>query len=218
MNNWFESSPARSVIIHTLVVAGAMWAAFTFLFDENKIAVFRAQAENEKATAGQYKAKTEVLEAEISRLRDENKKYETWLTATPATIPYFEAKLKVLTDENSRLKQDIVAARSATQDPAASSSETIARPYATSKVLSLGEAFVDPKTSATIGIGVISPNFTANGTISLPGKKPQELGSIRSGDNWSFAQGGKRYQLTVVKIDWFSNKAEVVLRELPKEK
>src|SRR5207237_10846135 len=96
MGNWFESSPARSVIIHTLVVAGAVWAAFAFVFDENKVNAFKAQVESEKATSNQYKAKTEVLEVEIARLRDENKKYQEWLTATPATIPFFESRLKAL--------------------------------------------------------------------------------------------------------------------------
>jgi len=71
VSNWFEDHPIRSIIVHTLIVAGAVWAAFAFIFDENKVAVYRAQVENEKATATQYKAKTEVLEVEIARLLQE---------------------------------------------------------------------------------------------------------------------------------------------------
>lgn len=211
MSNWFESSPARSVVIHTFVVAGAVWAAFTFIFDENKVNFYRAQAENEKATASQYKAKTEVLEVEIARLRDENKKYETWLTTMPTSIPFLDAKIKALTDENTRLRQEPRSLDSA-------SPALPAQPYTASKTLTVGEAYIDPKTSATIGIGRIFENFTANGTITLPAQKAQELGTIRAGDNWLFVQGGQRYQLTVLKIDWFSNKAEVAIHEVSSEK
>lgn len=215
-SNWFEESPARSVVIHTLVVGGAVWAAFAFVFDENKVNAVRAQVENEKAIASQYKAKTEVLEVEVARLRDENKKYETWLTTTPTSIPFLEAKIKTLTDENNRLQQEHSEPRPT--DSAPLSSEQPGAPYAASKTLSLGEAYVDQKTGATIGIGKISDNFTATGNITLPGQKPQIIEKIIAGNNWFFTHSGQKYQLIVLKVDWFSNKAEVSVREVPSDK
>ncbi len=218
MSNWFENSPTRSVILHTILVAGSVWAVFAFVFDENKVSVFRAQAENEKATAGQYKAKTEVLEVEISRLRDENKKYQDWLTATPNSIPYFETKLKALTEENSNLQQKLATPGVTPSGNATTAPEIKNFPYVGTKTLSLGEAFVDPKTNVTIGIGRISPNFTANGSVTLPGQEQKDFEAIKSGDNWKFPYGEKQYQLTVLKVDWFSNKSEVMVKEVEDQK
>lgn len=212
MSNWFESSPARSVVIHTLVVAGAVWAVFAFVFDENKVAVFRAQAENERAATSQYKAKTEVLEVELARLRDENKRYQEWLVATPNTIPFFEGRIKALTDENSRLKQELTTSKSSA--PGGVPPTTFGSRYLGSKSLSIGEAYIDPKTDAKIGIGRIGSDFTTSGTVSLPGQKPLELATIKPGSNWTFSSDGKRYQLTVSKIDWYTNKAEVLVKEI----
>ncbi|WP_353367433.1 hypothetical protein [Acidovorax sp. FG27] len=214
MSNWFESSPARSVVIHTLVVGAAVWAAFAFIFDENKVAVVRAQAESEKATASQYKAKTEVLEVEIARLRDENKKYQDWLTAAPTTIPFFESRLKAVSDENATLRQELAAIKAGSTSTPALAAGGQRQTYTAGRTLSLGEAFVDPKTNATIGIGTITSNFTADGSVTLPGQKAQELGVIKPGDNWLYTHDGKRYQLVVLKVDWFSNKAEVLVKEL----
>ncbi|SDU58367.1 hypothetical protein [Pseudomonas mandelii] len=218
MSNWFEESPTRSVILHTILVAGTVWAVFTFVFDENKVSVFRAQAENEKATAGQYKAKTEVLEVEISRLRDENKKYQDWLTATPNSIPYFETKLKALTEENSNLQQKLATPASTPSGNATTTPEFTNLPYVGTKTLSLGEAYVDPKTNVTIGIGKISPSFTATGSVTLPGQDQKNFETIKSGDNWIFPLGKKQYQLTVLKVDWFSNKSEVMVKEIEDQK
>ena len=214
MSNWFESSPARSVVVHTLVVAAAVWAAFAFIFDENKVSVFKAQVENEKATSNQYKAKTEVLEVEIARLRDENKKYQEWLTATPNTIPFVESKLKVLTEENAKLSLELKSAPRSSAAASSASNESPQKAYAFSRLMNIGEAFVDPKTNATLGIGVISPDFTASATLTLPNGKSQDLPKLKSGDNWIFTLGANRYQLTVLKVDWFTNKAEVLVKEI----
>lgn len=211
MSNWFENHPTRSIVIYTLVIAGAMWAAFNFVFDENKVAVYRAQVENEKATANQYRAKTEVLEIEIARLRDENRKYLEWMVNTPNTLPYLEQRIKQLTDENSRTKGDLAG----TSHSESSGTATLSvMPYSTTKTLSIGEAMVDSRTNATFGIGRITSDFTASAVLTLPGDKPQELSQVKAGSTWSFVKDGKHYQLVVSKVDWFSNKAEVVLKEI----
>lgn len=218
MSNWIEESSARSFIVYTTTVVVLSWGAFTYLFDENKISVYRAQAENEKATAGQYKAKTEVLEVEISRLRDENKKYLEWLFATPHSIPYFENKLKALVEENSNLKLELTSVELLIPNNPFSNPELKNSSYVATKTLSLGEAYVDPKTNATIGIGRITPSFTANGSVTLPGQDQKNLDSIKAGDNWLFSFENKEFQLSVLKVDWFSNKSEVMIKEVESKK
>lgn len=209
--NWFEEHPARSIIIYTIVIAGAMWVAFIFVFDENKVAVYRAQVENEKATTNQYKAKTEVLEVEIARLRDENRKYLEWMVRTPNTLPYLEQRIKQLTEENSRPKADLAGAGCSESSATATLSSP---PYSIARTLNVGESLIDPKTGATFGVGRITADFSASAVVDLPGEKPQELAQVKAGSSWSFAKDGKHYQLVVSKVDWFSNKAEVILKEL----
>ena len=211
MSNWFESHPARSIIIHSLIVAGAVWAAFAFVFDESKVAVYKAQAENEKASANQYKAKTEVLEVEIARLREENRKYLEWMANTPNTIPYLEEKIKHLVEENNRQKSEL--ARVARAESLGSATPSVPL-YSIAKVLNVGESLIDPKTNATLGIGRITPEFTTSAVLNLPGEKSQELAHVKAGTSWTFDKDDKRYQLTVLKVDWFSNKAEVILKEV----
>jgi hypothetical protein len=212
MANWFQNHPASSILGHTLVVAGAVWAAFYFVFDENKVAVYRAQVETEKATAGQFKAKTEVLEVEISRLRNENRKYLEWMVNTPKTIPYLEERIKALTEENT--KQKVQLSKLGQVSKPAPNEGGAALPYTLSRTLNVGEAFVDPQTNATLGIGRISQDFTTNVVVNIPGEKPQEISSVMAGNSWTFRKNDKSYSLTLAKVDWFSNKAEVVIKEL----
>jgi hypothetical protein len=200
--NWFASNATTSVVIHTIVVATAVGAAFLFVFDENKIAAH-------VATANQYKAKTEVLEVEIARLRDENKKYLDWMVHTPNTIPHLENRIKVLTDEVSRHRDKPVP-------PKVEPLTKMLAPYGASRVLNVGESFVDPLTNAALGIGRITADFTAPVTLSLPGQKSTELPRATAGSVWTFTKGEKRYQLTLSKLDWYSNKAEVQLVEIDK--
>jgi len=211
MSNWFENHPARSIIVHTILVGTTVWVSFRFVFDENKVAFYQAQVENEKATANQYKAKTEVLEVEIARLRDETRKYLEWMTNTPNTIPYLEQRIKTLADENTRQKAQLGAA--AKIEPPNGRAIT-AVPYSNSKIINIGEAFVDPRTSATLGVGRIASDFTANVVLNVPGDGPRELPRAKPGQTWIFSKGQKQYQLTLSRVDWFSNTAEVQLREV----
>jgi hypothetical protein len=200
MSNWFESSPARSVVIHTLVVAAAVWAAFNFVFDENKV--------------NHYKAKTEVLEVEIARLREENKKYHEWLTSTPNTIPFLETKLKTLIAENAKLSTELISAPRPAAAASATTSEPPSKTYVYSRALNVGESFIDPQTNAILGIGLIARDFTAAGVLTLPDGQGGAVPTLKVGDSWKYPHGGKRYQLTLSKVDWYTNRAEVTVREM----
>lgn len=208
MSNWFESHPLRSIIVHTLLVGGAVWAAFAFVFDENKVAVHKAQAEN-------YKAKTEVLEVEIARLRDENKKYLDWLSATPNTIPHLEAQLKSSAEEASRLRAQLAGAASASPQASGTLSSG---PYAYSETVSLGDTFVDKKTSASIGLAKVTVDRTATVTLTLPGSATRELSEVKPGTVWPFSFANNKFQIILQRVDWYSNKVTVVVSEVQTER
>ena len=77
MSNWVEDSPTRAIIVYTILIASATWLVSTYILDENKINFYRAESVS-------YKAKVEVLEFEIERLRNENERYLNWLQESPS--------------------------------------------------------------------------------------------------------------------------------------
>jgi len=204
MSNWFESNPLRAIIIHTIVVGGAVWTAFVFVFDENKVAVHKAEAQN-------YRAKTEVLEVEISRLKEENKKYLEWLTATPNTIPYLEARLKASSEEMDRLKSQLSAnGRASSQSSGNLSTEL----YAVSETISVGSSFLDAKTTALVGLSKVTVEKTASLTLTLPGTPTRELTEVKPGAVWMFSYAKKNYRLALQRVNWYKNEITVSINEI----
>lgn len=214
MSNWFSDHPATSVISHTILVASVVWAVSYFILDERKISNLKAEVEIQKATAEMWKTRSESQEQQQALLLDENKKYLEWLTATPKSFPYLEQKIKNLTEAINQMKIT-GQGKITTEDDIISGTATIGMPtYTTVKTLNIGEGWVDPKTNVTFGIGRIMPDFSVSAVLGLPGKKTQELKQVKAGDNWTFVKNSKSYQLTVSKIDWFTNKAEIILNEI----
>jgi len=202
MANWFESNPLTSIVSYTILVAGSTSAAFLFVLNDNKVSLAKAESD-------QYKAKTEVLEVEIARLRQENKKYLDWMTSTPNTIPYLESKIASLTE---RLAKSSETSTNPSQPSSGLNASRII--YANSQIISVGETFWDKKTGASAGIGRITPEFTTTAVLTLPSGRTQEIDSVKAGANWRFDLEGKSYELQFDKIDWYSNKATISVREI----
>jgi hypothetical protein len=150
MISWFENNQTKSVIIYTVFVAGTTWTIFNVLLDDKKLA-------SAKAEVDQYKAKTEVLEAQTSHLRDEYQKYQGWLAATPGTVPYFESEL-------AKANELAASVRAASPVVEPSMSTTSGR----AAVLAPGESMVDPTTGAIVGAGRFNPDFTVDISITSP--------------------------------------------------
>ena len=202
MANWFERNATTAIVTYTILVAGATSAAFLFILNDNKVALAKAESD-------QYKAKTEVLEVEIARLQQENQKYLDWMTSTPNTIPYLESKISSLTDQLGKTTTPTVD-----PPPSLNGFEVIPAFYANSQIISVGETFLDKRTGASVGIGRITPEFTTSALLTLPSGKTQEIDNVKAGSNWRFKDDGKSYELQFDKVDWFSNKATVSVREI----
>lgn len=196
MSNWFENNQTKSVIIYTILVAGTTWTIFNVLLDDKKLASARAEVD-------QYKAKTEVLGAQISQLRDENQKYQSWLSATPGTIPYFEAELAKANEIASSVK-----AASSSVEPNMSTTSGRAA------VLASGEAMVDPITGAIVGTGLFHQDFTVDINITTPDGKTQSHPSSKAGAVWDFNYKSVGYRITLSRADWYRNEATVSIQEL----
>jgi hypothetical protein len=204
--NWFENNPTKSVITYTLFIAGAVWATSTFVLDENKINTYKVEIENANIITEQYKSKIDILETEISRLKDENQKYLNWLENSPNTIPFMEKKMKTLQDENSNLMSKIPVNTNNNPNTDKSNEQLYSKTVGDIKK---GEAYADPYTGATIGVLDVNYNFEANLNLILPGKKTETINNVKTGTVWEYEQFDLKFKIMVSKINWHNNSIEV---------
>lgn len=199
MSNWFEDNPIKSVISHTCLVGATIWAVSYFILDENKVNVYKAASE-------QYKAKVSVLENEISSLKAENERYRSWLLEDPKSFLALESKIKSLE----------VSLEEANKFPKVKAEEKVpvALLYEFSKDFYKGESFTDPKTKVVIGVSGVTPEYTANGVVFLPGGEKVELTEAKPGTTWGFDKGGKKYNLTLDSVNWLNNSVKASVNEV----
>ena len=221
MSNWFQEHPVHTIIGHTILVATTTWIISSFIIDENRINLYKAQAENaqgqinnEKTISEQYKAKVSVLEQQISRLRSENERYLAWLSQDSKSFP---ALTKKIADLESKLKE--TSAKVLLNLPKGIEKidplKTLEyKPYSLKETFQKGESFTDPETFATIGISRVSPDYTASGIINIPGKENIELKNIKPGEAWQYEKDGKNYRLTIDAINWIDNSVKASVQEL----
>ncbi len=216
MSNWFQEHPVTTIVGHTILVATTTWLVSSFVIDENKVNLYKAQAENanaqiknEQAIAEQYKAKVSVLESEIVSLRTINLRYLSWLSEEPKSFPALEKKVASL---ESQLSAALVRASEVSKSNSLPKADPIYVPYEFKSSFEKGGSFVDPRTSATLGVSNISPDYTATGVLYIPGKDTVELSNIKPGETWLFEQNDKTYKLTLESVNWINNslKASVV--------
>jgi hypothetical protein len=200
VGNWFEDNPVKSIIGHTLLVAGVTAGAFIFVFDSNKVTATKAEAD-------QYKAKTETLEAQIASLKEENERYLGWLTSTQNSFPALEIKIKSLTEANKSL-QGALDARNI--KPTVSGTEERAA------TISVGDTFVDDQTGVSFGLGGVTHDFKATGLLMLPSGKAEEITEVRPGQAWNFEFKNEPYQIQLRNVDWYSNKVTIAIKQIPK--
>lgn len=209
MSNWFEQHPTRSIIVHTLLVAAATWAAFEFIFDKNKINLFEAKIGKTVAEAKEVEARNSVLLTRVEYLTLENQKLTRWLESTPNTIPYYEKEVKRLEEKLKTVQLEIGPA---TQDRPI---EDISSTYnATSQVLDSSTAFYDKKTNVVLGVPEIRIGDKADIVLTLPdGKKIKEK-DVTTGETWRFNKGGKEYMLMLDSIDWPTQSFKTSITEI----
>ncbi|MFJ5490298.1 hypothetical protein ACIPT9_03305 [Pectobacterium carotovorum] len=216
MSNWFQEHPAITIVGHTILVATTTWLISSFIIDENKVNLYKAQAENsnaqiknEQSIAEQYKAKVSALESEITNLRTINERYLSWLGEEPKSFPSLEKKLASI---ESQLNEALQRASEATKENNSPKDTSVYIPYEFKSSFEKGTSFVDPKTSATLGVSDISSDYTATGVLYIPGKNTIDIYRTKPGATWFFEHNDKSYKLTLESVNWINNslKASVV--------
>jgi len=214
MSNWLEDHPVYTIIGHTVLVATVTWVVSSYMIDESKVNLYRAKAENADSKPSQYLAKISVLELELGKLKAENDRYLSWLTEDPKSMPAMDRKIKGLEKDLNKFK---AAAASASASEVLEGAMAKVSSYEYSMPFSKGESFIDPKTKAVIGISDIGSDYTARGTLSLPGKEAVKLRGVQPGETWDFEKAGVSYRMTLDKVNWLNNTIKASVVEIPKD-
>lgn len=223
MSNWFSDHPATSIIGHTVVVAAGVGAFCIFVFNDNRINLYKAQVEtskaqaetskaqvdNSKTIAEQYIQKVNGLEAEIVTLKAENERYLSWLASDQKSFPALSLKI-------SKLEKELEAAKLINQRSGGVEELPVVSSYEFSKGFSKGESFKDPKTKAVLGVSDISSNYTAYGVVTLPDGRELSLSGAKPGTGWNFKSAGKDYRLTLDSVNWINNSLKASVSEVVK--
>jgi hypothetical protein len=85
-----------------------------------------------------------------------------------------------------------------------------------STLFEIGEASIDPKTGATLGLTDIDVIGQVRATISLPdGQSCMRVTAV--GQSWAFAHQGKKYRLLLTKASYKYKNGTVSVLELPSD-
>jgi hypothetical protein len=213
LSNWFENHPARSVIGHTVIVAAATWAAFYFIFDENKIKLIEAKSEKISAEVQEVNARNTVLVTRLDYLTKDNEKYLRWLEQTPNTLPFYEHELSKLEREIESLKIEL------SKRPRNDNPSEVKEPeeYEFWSIKGVGDTFLDPKTKAVLGIQDINIKNFASVQISLPDGAKFSIEKAKPGDTWQFEVNGVSYSLLLESLDWAAQRFTAKVFENPQK-
>jgi len=210
LSNWFENHPAKSVIGHSVIVAAATWAAFYFIFDENKIKLIEAKSEKIAAEVKEVNARNTVLVTRLDYLIKDNDKYLRWLEQTPKTLPFYEHEVLKLEKEIESLKTQLSKRPNSTNFFKPKEQDS----YEFELTKSAGSTFLDPETKASLGIQEINIRKYASVSISLPNGVKHSDENAKPGDTWQFELNGKNYSLLLESLDWAAQRFTAKVYEI----
>lgn len=228
MSNWFQDNPTTSVITYTIFVAGATWAASTFILQDNKLNLANSELESQKAIVEQYKAKSEILQSEIEGLRIENQEYRAWLAQSKDAIPIMVPQLIKLKSQLAKFKQldgiaenatgteisEIHNSSTATVSPKAQVVKNLPVNFSLAQTAKRGIAGIDETTGLVVTVVGTRANNTASLIISFPDRDVVTDESVYAGKKFKFNWGGQTIVLTIIQIEFYTDTVSFKLTRL----
>jgi len=205
MSNWFERNASKSVIGYTLLVAGATWAASTFILKDNRLALSQSQLESQKALTEQYKSKVDLLQRDIEVLRNENFEYRQWLGQIKDAVPAVVPRITELKEDIARLEAEAVTLR-------ATNPSAVSEPVEDSA--SLGSAFIDKRTGLIFTVKKTTPDRMATVLVHFPESGSPIEATIAPGKRWNFTVKDRKYRLTVTEITFVLDTVRFQIEEV----
>lgn len=198
--NWFEEHPAKSIISYTVFIFLVTWGGFTFIVDENKVNLYKAETENYKSQVEQYKTRVELLQKEIDSLKMENKEYKDWLSKSENSLPIIVPKIVQLKKELDDVK------KSNPQKELNNVKENNLQKIRTSNKrifeIQRGISSFDEITGISLSIKNINTNRSASIIITKPDGKTENLEEIYAGYQSIFRHQERTFLLRIIEISW----------------
>lgn len=205
MSNWFEDHPVKTIIGHTILIGGAVFAFSKFILIENTEHLYKAQLETKEASIAQYEARISFLEDENTKLENEVNKYLEWVQNTPGTVQYVEKINEELEKQLAEEKEKNILDEGEGK---------IKKYYQEYKNISGDNAIVDKETEVVFALKDIKVNGKADLSFSIPTLGMEEVENVSPGYIKEFAIGEKTYQFIIVSINYVPNTCSIILKEL----
>ncbi|NEX82897.1 hypothetical protein [Aeromonas rivipollensis] len=215
MSNWFENNPTKSVLLHTIVVATATWAAFTFIFDENRVKFHEAKVTKAEAETKEIGARNTVLVTRIDYLTKENDRLQRWLESEPKTIPYYEKHVAELSKKIESLEGSLNEIRSSASEKQSEGLwKEVMKKYDFIQMKPVQTSIRDPHTNLVIGAERISSSGSTKIRITFPDGERIEKDDVYPGDTWDYTYKGSKFRLILDSADWASQQYSTRIIEL----
>ncbi len=186
------------------MVATATWAAFTFVFDENRVKLHEAKVARAEAETKEVNARNSVLATRLDYLTKENDKLNKWLEHEPKSIPYYEKQLTVLSGKIEALEGALQLAQESdpNKDKENYWENDFLKKYNEVQLKPVQQSIYDPLTEVVVGADRVSIDGKTDIKITFPDGQKIEQKSAAPGETWDFHNGGKAYRLILDSADW----------------
>ncbi|WP_353778010.1 hypothetical protein [Winogradskyella sp. 3972H.M.0a.05] len=203
MSNWIENNPTKSIVIYSITLVAATFGVLYFILIENQENLHSTEKENLKTQIQTLNERIDLLQYDNGIYIEQNNKLKDWIKSNPNSFEFLEEKIEKL----EKLVSEIDTTKS-------SLPELVKLKYYTqSNLLSIGQAFLDTETGASIGLNDMNVNRTASGIINIPGKENIEFKAAKPGTQWSFKQNGFKYSLILLELNYVGSKYRVAVKK-----
>ncbi|MDN3673021.1 hypothetical protein QWY99_08150 [Flavobacterium branchiarum] len=209
MSNWFENNQTKSVIIYTLVIAGATWAFYKFIFEEQKIDFYKAQVESSKTEVEQHKSRIDFLEKENQKLETVLKEFEEWNFKSSNPTLFYKTKYEQIANEKNRIDSLFSKSIDSTYYPKAENSSTSLF-KSIDKEISKGKSYINDQEQLIIGVNDISVDGLCNFTISVGSKINEVQKNVRVGTSYNFG----KFKITLSETNYVYSLAKFHISKL----
>lgn len=202
MSNWFENNATKSIITYSLTIIAISCTGTYFILDENKDNKHQSEINSSESRIKSLNEKIQYLQFANENLSTENTKLISMIQSIPGNVLYFNKKIAEL--EKSNRIDTVQNKETGTKNTYTFQSNPISK----------GNAFIDKKTGATIGLNIITSNSSANGILNLPNQKEMVINNVIAGKKWSFKYENTSYEITIQEINYITDKYKIIIKEI----
>ena len=203
MSNWIENNPTKSIIIYSITLVAATFGVLYFILIENQENLHSTEKENLKTQIQTLNERIDLLQYDNGIYIEQNNKLKDWIKSNPNSFEFLEEKIQ---------KLEKIVSEIDTTKPTLPELVKL-RYYTQSNLLSVGQAFLDTETGASIGLNDMNVDRTASGIINIPGKENIEFKTAKPGTQWNFEQNGFKYSLILLELNYVGSKYRVAVKK-----